>query len=148
MNEKPQKRLVSKRQYVAVLGKTVSLYSAGMIFFCGGLILLLPLFIDAMVAWGNYPVGIRALRFASGAGVIALLLLLGKYTLIKATTIESVELLTHQNSHLLPPEETLVRASDAPPSQQQTELLRAAQYGKETPAEELLRATTRDGQDT
>jgi len=37
-------------------------------------------------------------------------------------------------------DETLVRPSQMPPTQQQTELLRAAQYGKETPIEELLRA--------
>jgi hypothetical protein len=147
MSEKPKKRLVGRRQYVVVLGKTVSLYTVGMISFCGGIILLLPLGFDAMGVWGNYSVGVRALRFVIGVGVIALMLRLGKYTLIKANTVEAVGLLTHHNSHLLPPEESLVRASDVPPSQQQTELLRAAQYGKETPAQELLRAST-DGQDT
>ncbi len=41
----------------------------------------------------------------------------------------------------LPEVETLVRASDLPPSHQQAELLRAAQPGQETSPEELLRAT-------
>ncbi len=41
-----------------------------------------------------------------------------------------------------PEVETLVRASDSAPTDQQAELLRATQYGKETPAEELLKATT------
>ena len=57
--------------------------------------------------------------------------------------VERVAPVTRRTSHLLPPEESLVRASAIPDaSRQQTELLRAAQYGKETPAEELLRATT------
>jgi hypothetical protein len=54
--------------------------------------------------------------------------------------------ITRRNAHHLPLEGSLVRASDAPPSQQQAELLRAAQHGKTTPAEELLRATSTDRQ--
>ena len=42
------------------------------------------------------------------------------------------------------PKEFLLRPSQVPPSHQQAELLRAAVYGKETPMEELLRATQRD----
>jgi hypothetical protein len=51
-------------------------------------------------------------------------------------------LITTEEAQLLPQEESLVRASALPRSYQQAALLRAAQYGKETPSEELLRAMT------
>ena len=54
--------------------------------------------------------------------------------------------ITKHTTSSLPPEESLLRASQSEPSQQQTELLQAAQDGTETPAEELLRATTLNGQ--
>ncbi len=59
-----------------------------------------------------------------------------------ATEVESVRLITPRNHHLAPPVETLVRASDLPSTHKQTELLRAAPQGSDTPAEELLRAST------
>ena len=64
----------------------------------------------------------------------------------RGRAIENVRLLTVHNHHLLPAEETLLRAA-IPPSQPQSELLRAAQSGKETPAEELLRAGVESGKD-
>jgi hypothetical protein len=56
-----------------------------------------------------------------------------------------VQLVTRETARHMPSAEILVRASTMPPSQQ-AELLRAAQHGKETPAEELMRATTTTGQ--
>ncbi len=61
--------------------------------------------------------------------------------------VKRVVPITKRSSHLLPPEETLVRPSDLPRSHQQAELLRAATHGSETPAEELLRATTNSKED-
>jgi hypothetical protein len=58
----------------------------------------------------------------------------------EAKAIERVAPITRHNTGHLPAAETLVRASDLPPSHQQAELLRAAPQGSETPAEELLRA--------
>jgi hypothetical protein len=43
------------------------------------------------------------------------------------------------------PEESLLRASDAPTSQQPVELLRAAGTGIQTPADELLRSAFVEG---
>jgi len=63
----------------------------------------------------------------------------------KERTIERVAPITRHSTSFLPPKESLVRASDLPPSQQQAELLRAAPRGSETPTEELLRATTKTG---
>jgi hypothetical protein len=57
----------------------------------------------------------------------------------KEQKVERVAPITHRSVSLLPPEESLVRAANVPVTQQ-GELLRAAQYGKETAAEELLRS--------
>ena len=59
-----------------------------------------------------------------------------------ARALSSVELVTESGSHLLPLQDTLLRGSDLPPTGQQAELLRAAQAGLETPAEELLRSSS------
>jgi hypothetical protein len=48
--------------------------------------------------------------------------------------------LTRANVGDMPAPDILLRASILSPTQQQVELLRAAQYGKESPSEELLRA--------
>ena len=68
---------------------------------------------------------------------------LGKSMFKKAQRIEPVALLKRQSVIPLPEAETLVRASELPPSHQQAELLRAAPQGSETPVAELLRATNR-----
>jgi hypothetical protein len=57
-------------------------------------------------------------------------------------TVRAIQPLNFADTTALPETETLVRASDLPPSDQQAELLRAAPQGSETPPEELLRATT------
>ena len=55
--------------------------------------------------------------------------------------------LTRTNIGDLPAPETLVRASQQPPQEQQTELLRAAIQGPDTPPEQLLRATKEERND-
>jgi hypothetical protein len=57
-------------------------------------------------------------------------------------TVRALQPINFADTTAIPEEETLVRASDIPPSHQQAELLRAAPQGSETLAEELLRATT------
>jgi len=63
----------------------------------------------------------------------------------KEKRIERVAPITYRNASLLPPEESLVRASDVP-TNQQGELLRAVHYGEQTPAQELLRAGQQNDQ--
>jgi hypothetical protein len=73
-------------------------------------------------------------------GVSVSLLLVGKNVNSKAEEIAaSITPITEQNAHLLPPQDTLLRGSDLPPTEQ-AELLRAVQTGQATPAEQLLRA--------
>ena len=69
------------------------------------------------------------------------------YAFRESRKIERVRLVTKRTSHLLPPEDSLVRASSLSPPQQQNELLRATHYGKDTPAEQLLRAGEASGKD-
>ena len=56
------------------------------------------------------------------------------------TDVTEVTFIAPKTALVLPPEESLLRPSDLPPSHQQAELLRAAKPGQETPPEELLRA--------
>ena len=61
-------------------------------------------------------------------------------TVMVTPNVTGVTLIVPNTAPLPPPEDTLLRASDLPPSHQQAELLRAAKPGQETPPEELLRA--------
>lgn len=58
----------------------------------------------------------------------------------KVEKLEPVELITRRNTGDLPAVETLVRGSEQPPAEAQSELLRAARHGEETTPEQLLRA--------
>jgi len=147
MIEKPQKRLVSRNRYVQVMGWKLSLFAVGAGAIVGGLISGFAVMNEIVISL-VYPHETRftlldCTAFAVGAGM---LLMCGAFTYRKSHTIAAVELTTPKNAHLLPVQETLVRASDQLPSQPQTELLRAALYGKETPAEQLLRATRENHQ--
>ena len=152
--EKPKKRLVSKREYLKTLLGKGGFYSYAMA--CavgGGVLLIVSLFLLwlGLPPWDNLPdVGDRIWMFLCGVilGVPFVAAVWFGVSFFKAgRRMEPVAPITRHNTGQLPEVETLARASDAPPSNQQAELLRAAQYCKETPAEELLRATTRNGQD-
>ncbi|MCW3055925.1 MAG: hypothetical protein JWN14_5095 [Chthonomonadales bacterium] len=60
----------------------------------------------------------------------------------EAKQIGPVVLHTKVSQKRLPDGEALLRASDTPPSKEQLELLRVAQYSPDTPDEQLLRAST------
>jgi len=156
MNEKPQKRLVNQSQYIRITGKKWTLYSTSAVLTALALAMVFgtalgifrhvtgtePVHPDFVVSHRNY--------FLEGGADCVLLFLLTKlslYTRKRGKAIAPVSLLTGRNGHLLPMQETLVRASSQPPIQQQAELLRAAQYGQETPAEQLLRAGPRSRKD-
>jgi hypothetical protein len=139
MSEKPQKRLVSKGQYVRTMGSKTVLYSlAGGVFVAGLLLLTLTLV-------GVFQFHDLSIVFLLAPGAVAIAGLVCSRNFFKeAKEIEPVQLLTIHNRYLMPPKQSLVRASDPPPSQQRAELLRAAGQGPQTPAEVLLRATTRE----
>ena len=133
MSEKPQKRLVSEEEYAWLMIKRAFLGLASLGFcLLGAWVVLVAL---AWACW--YPLYglIWGLGSAFPLGVA--------FCLSRAMkSIKLSMLITTEDADLLPQQETLIRPSDLPPSQQQAELLRAAQHGIETPTEELLRATT------
>ena len=137
------KRLVSKGHYIITNAAKIVfglLSVLLLVCFC----LSLCLFIFCCV----FPFGVfgeMSEVFFRGSGV-SLILSLGAFCVcmlfhMRARTIEPIVQVTRHNTGSLPEVETLVRASDLPPSHQQAELLRAAQPVQETPPEELLRAT-------
>jgi hypothetical protein len=143
MSEKPQKRLVGWKQYLSILGKKGLTYGWATMCIIAGCLLLLG--VASACLWILFDGVSESSLFTLLALIGALVgfsiqtLRAGKSLYVRARNMETVTLLTRHNTADLPAIETLVRASDAPTSQQ-AELLRAAQYGKETPAEELLRA--------
>jgi hypothetical protein len=136
MSEKPQQRLVGKWDYVQTTGKKIGLYSMAVFLVCAGVMEALEM------NWHN---GVMSIIF--GVAVIILAVWCCKHFVVTAKKIEPIRLHTKRATDLLAPEESLIRASDRPPSQQQAELLRAAGQGAETPAEELLRAGQESGRD-
>ena len=143
---KPQKQLVSKRQYVGIVGERLSLYVfGGLQLACGlaGVSLLSWLLWQASHSGALSDTSREAvIVFSLAIGVTSLLLVVSSRSLLKkANKIDPVTLITTRTAHLLPSEEVLVRASDLPPAQQQSELLRATHMSPETPAEELLRSS-------
>ena len=133
MSEKPQKRLVSKGRYVWLMTGRTTLLSAAVIFASVGIFSLVLAVICAAHDWGMEPT-------YKIVGTVLVLLAFELYR--KERTVERAAPITMRTTSILSPEETLVRASDLPPTHQQAELLRAAPQGSETPLEELLRATT------
>jgi hypothetical protein len=138
----PPTRLVSKWEYLAtvvvggffgllgVLSISVAIISSFILLCMCGIPFLGELSEDfSNIAGGSFVLSL-------GAFCVCLPLFM------RVQKMETVAPATRHNIGDLPDVETLGRASDLPPSQQQAELLRAAKSSQETPPEELLRATT------
>jgi hypothetical protein len=146
MSEKPGKRLVSKGQYLRLLGKRTALSSSAIGIACAGGILFLIVGVG-LIRFGVFHQTLRQsmlsffsiLSVCCVAGIMAIRIAGNLFREAKA--IERVAPITRHNTGDLPAVETLVRPSDLPHSHQQAQLLRAAPHGNETPVEELLRAT-------
>lgn len=150
MEPKMGKRIVSKGEYVALLGQKATLYAAGYllratVWFVGIIDFLIILFILVMwpTQWTEDPGTDTRLILAGLCGCVflvvplRLLLRLGYCMMHKADVLAQVHLLTRFNTADLPAPETLVRASSEP--MQEGMLLRAAAEGQETPPTELMR---------
>jgi len=147
MNDtKPQKKLVSKGQYVRVMGKKAGLYSLGGIAFIVGLLgFALALFRFTLpLAHGIEKAVIfqpSDLLYLIPLPVSIFIYVSSKVFLRRARAIEPVLPITDRSTDLLPLEETLVRGSDPPPAAQRVELLRAANSDQKAFPEQLLRPT-------
>ena len=144
MSEKPEKRLVSKGQYVRVMGKRLGFGGVSVLFLALGFICILSslLCVCGVIFVHNKMEYLLALLAFIAASVPLLTVGFRTKDLVEAS--QSIAPITDKNAHLLPLHDTLVRGSDLPPTVQQSELLRATQAGQETPQEELMRATTEE----
>ena len=132
--EEPQKRVVRWKEYAEFVSVQGIAGSLGYFFLLGGMLFLIAGIPLALL--GGW-IGLF------GGAILSIMGLFGinisKTLFDKIEKMEPLALLTKENAKHLPETETLVRPSDLPSSQQQAELLRAAQPGQETPPEELLR---------
>jgi len=134
-----QRRVVSKGEFVRTIGKKLGLFSLS-----GAL--LATAFVLSLITMVSLYFG--AILFVIAFGIITIAVFWASTRFfVRAKDVEAVRPVTSRISHLLPPEESLVRAADAPLTNSQAELLRAAYSGTETPAEELLRATAENRQE-
>lgn len=143
--EKPKKRLVSKGRYAWLMAGRATLLSVSVTASILGLTAfgLSLLMVCVSFMWGFNGIGYL---WSVGFACVAVGLFFVAFRSFKAEQrIERVTPLTPQRAFHLPPEETLLRAADLPPSQYPAELLRAAGKSPETPAEHLLRATEEKG---
>ncbi len=131
------KRIVSKGEYAATqtsraLLRTSAVFSLVEVLICIAL--------AVGVASANYGLfgWIAALFFAVMAFRLGRL---GMGKLRQAARLEEVLPLTQANAILLPPTQTLVRASSPSAQAQQNILLRATRNDQQTPADQLLRST-------
>jgi hypothetical protein len=131
---------VSRKRHLRGVGKYIGLMTLGIASTVVSAWLLLCACIDIFDLSGDRPASLTVRDLLIGAALSACGVVVGIVMVVKGTKTEIVELTKPQNGRLLPMKGSLLRASSLPPAQQQTELLRAAQYGKEAPAEELLRA--------
>lgn len=151
--EKPKKRLVGLMEYLEEASEKAETYAFASAFGCVGVVMLLWSVVGIVAGAYNAYLGDTgyAIFVWTGSAVVAGLglgsLWCAKSLFREAKQIAPVALLTKASLNRLPDAEALVRASGIPPAQQCAELLRAAQNGKETPPEELLRAVQEDRQD-
>ena len=143
MSEKPRKRLVSKGQYAWMVVKRTALLTCSVLLALEGVRDVVGVVKSIVILMS------KGLNFSAPLVLMLCVAILIPPGMIffafrlwkRERAIERVLPITNHTTSSLPPEETLVRPSYLPPSQQQTELLRAAHPGQETPPKELLRAT-------
>lgn len=165
MSEKPGKRLVSKKEYLRAVSKKGGLLLNSWLmfglsaFYCVAALLFLVFVavVSLMVVTGRNP-GTWARGWDGANAVFAFLIALVGAGIARAMyrtaqksqeEADRIEIdvipMTRANLRAVTASETLVRASDLPPSHQKAELLRAARLDQEAPPEELLRASITRG---
>lgn len=141
--QKPDKRIVSKSEYAATMGKKIALSSYGVthLFFCilftliAGILWISILLwsgrddVDGMIVWGVICTLLAIATFKYGTRAIK-----------TSQNTDAGIPFTHANTSALPVTQSLVRASQEPLQAQKAVLLRAAAETSEK-QEELLRAS-------
>ena len=152
MSEQPKTRLVTRGRYAVLLSKWFFCFLFSME--CGivGIgLLILELYFAVLGVAIHYGVPVQ-IEIPWHGPLIFLHIFLtllgstltfaGRKLWVKTQSGVPFAPLTSQNTHLLPPAESLVRASSPGPQSQKTELLRTAPSGHDAlPQDQLLRAT-------
>ena len=139
------KRLGTRRDYRIYLAKRFSLTLGGGTLLFGGIVLSVVALISIVLFLTYWVIaGYSTAEFLGKLGLFlgagaSILFVLGSRIMQKSKHIEKVEPITHQNAHLIPPEETLVRASQEPVHEPQEILLRPAASSQSTEPSQLLR---------
>lgn len=145
---RPKKRVVSKKAYAKNMGRKASTASAGIMLFVISLVaglMSIGILIETTsdVLAHRFHLWLSLLMFVItsvlGSGAI-FLIRLGRRTVKEAKEIDTGVPLTLGNIGNLPVRESLVRASDTPVQEQKAVLLRAVTSANTTPAEQLVRA--------
>ena len=143
MDEQSPRRVVSKGRYVRVMSTKMALASTYVFSFFLALFALFGSMVCIILAFDPQNRALWAFLLLPALGCAAVSTSAFFWTLHlirKEQQIAPVLPLTRRNAHMASAEESLVRASDLPPTHPETELLRSTSYDQETPAEELLRA--------
>jgi hypothetical protein len=153
MNPQEAPRVVSKTRYLRYLSQKAVLWAAGTSLFllgvmgvmaCVGALIACLTLANPYPLWSIPNIGVSVVCLLPVA-LCVLLARSGISQMDRAERLEPLVPLTRQNAEQLPAEQSLVRASSEPAEQQQAVLLRAAGSDTQTPAHELLRATTQEG---
>ena len=128
-------QLVSQDRYRKDISAKIRLLYMTAFFLLAGLVFL------AASVWSSCQYPDFGCLFEFAAWIPIIILWNGWRFFVEAKQIKPVRPVIAHNAHRFLPKEILLRSSELPSSQQQVELLRAAQPGQETPPEELLRAT-------
>ena len=149
MSQESRKQLVSKGRYARLVTRRAALLSVSTLLSTVGAVVLCSVVWAINDALRSSHPGRSWLTIGLGSAGSAFF---AAYSFFVASLaykeerkVERVAPLTKRAADRLPPEESLVRASDISASGQQAELLRMAAQGPETPAEQLLRATEAEG---
>ncbi len=140
MNQPPKtgKRIVSQGEYISVQTSRTLLSISTLATY---ITVAVCVFLAVSLPFSGF--GIFGLLASLFCTVMALRFIrFGQAKRKRAAQMEQVVPLSHVNIADLPDEDRLVRASEEPVSEQQNVLLRPAVSNEETPAEQLLRASS------
>lgn len=144
----PQTQLVGWKRYLEVVTTKGFYYSIATVCVGSGVLLgllSLLIFLVEVMTWqdgeNNFGVVMMGTLLAA-MGIAAIWA--GNAVGSNAQKMDRVQLITREDTYLLPVRTTLVRAANPPASEPRTELLRATGLGPETPTEQLLRAGEED----
>lgn len=139
--KKSGRRIVSKGKYLADTGKKLTLASYGTAVQLVGIMMVaftLLVVVPTVWRWADILGGLFMVGISGGSALT--LIYLGRKAVGEGKAIDAGIPFTRANTADLPAVDSLVRASDSPPQEDQDVLLRPATQGRQTPPQELVRA--------